>query len=407
MPNRNNPFKPNKPIHPGMFCGRFDEINKIKRSLYSTVDDNPNHLLFLGERGIGKTSLLLLSKYYSTGDIKIDDDNPIQFLTLYLSLDKNMNKIDLCKKIVRQIERDFRNNSSKLQLLKDIWKFVQRIEVSGTKINSTPSTDESEMIDDLIYSISDTIKQITNDDENKKDGIVFLFDEVDNMNKSLELGLLIKKITEQLSFDETNKALFILCGLPISRVKLLESHPSSIRLFEEITLKPLKKDDCIAVINAGLREANLKNDIPVTIEDKAIDSITFFAEGYPHFLQQFCYCAYETDTDSIITDEDISKSSLEALSLVGDRYYKDLFYKKINKDSYRQVLRIMAESLDSWVSKQEIRSKFKGKNTTLDNAINALCTRNIILRKQGIKGSYKLQWMGFALWIKLFAKEES
>ena len=31
-----------------------------------------------------------------------------------------------------------------------------------------------------------------------------------------------------------------------------------------------------------------------------------------------------------------------ALDLIGDRYYRDAFYNRISKESYRQVLRIMA-----------------------------------------------------------------
>jgi hypothetical protein len=87
---------------------------------------------------------------------------------------------------------------------------------------------------------------------------------------------------------------------------------------------------------------------------------------------------------------------------IGDRYYRDNFYNKIQQESYRQVLRIMADHLDSWVSKGAIREKFEGKTTTLDNALHALRERGIILSKEGEKGVYRLQHKGFALWIKLY-----
>ena len=59
----------------------------------------------------------------------------------------------------------------------------------------------------------------------------------------------------------------------------------------------------------------------------------------------------------------------------------------------------MADRLDGWISKSEIRDKFKGTDATLTNAIKALLTRHIILPKEGERGVYRLQ--RFALWIKL------
>ena len=131
-----------------------------------------------------------------------------------------------------------------------------------------------------------------------------------------------------------------------------------------------------------------------------------FSEGYPHFIQQFGASAFAHDIDGEIDNEDVLESAVgkrRALDLIGDRYYRDDFYNKIQQDGYRQVLRIMAEDLDGWVTRAKIKSKFRGKEATLNNALKALRDRHIILSKQGGKGVYRLQHKGFALWIKLFA----
>jgi hypothetical protein len=95
------------------------------------------------------------------------------------------------------------------------------------------------------------------------------------------------------------------------------------------------------------------------------------------------------------------------LEIIGDRYYRNDFYNKIQKDSYRQVLRIMADKHDGWVTKAEIKEKFDGKESTLDNAIQALRERHIILSQEGQRGVYRLQHRGFALWIKLYTSNET
>jgi len=91
-----------------------------------------------------------------------------------------------------------------------------------------------------------------------------------------------------------------------------------------------------------------------------------------------------------------------AIDAIGDRYYVNAFYDKIKSDEYREVLAIMAENLNSWVTKAEIRSKFSGDDSILSNALTALTTRKIILKNPSKIGEYRLQHSGFALWIKLF-----
>jgi Cdc6-like AAA superfamily ATPase len=73
MPSKNNPFKPTQPVYSGMFAGRVDEIRRIETVLFETKDCNPTNLLIVGERGIGKTSLLLFSRYLAIGAIPFNE----------------------------------------------------------------------------------------------------------------------------------------------------------------------------------------------------------------------------------------------------------------------------------------------------------------------------------------------
>src|SRR5262249_8146472 len=128
------------------------------------------------------------------------------------------------------------------------------------------------------------------------------------------------------------------------------------------------------------------------------------SEGYPHFIQQFGFSAFEADTDHVIEITDVMNGAFGehgALHQIGERYYRDDYYNKVQQESYRQGLTINHHKLDDWVTKPEIRKAFKGKSSTLDNAIHALLSRNIIMPKEGAKGVYRLQHKGFSLWISL------
>jgi hypothetical protein len=414
MPKVNNPFQPTQPVYRGMFAGRTHEINRIETILQETKQGNPTNLLIIGERGIGKTSLLLLSRCLASGEIH-SNYGKLNFMTVVISVDKRTCVANLASKINVALQRELGDSEKTIQFLRKAWAFIQRIEISGTKIGGPLSAqNEPELFDSFTYSIVDTVKAITSDDgalntlglRERKDGLVIFIDEADNATIELDLGTFVKQLSEKLVAEKCNNVLIVLSGLPDIRKILTQSHGSALRLFEELELLPLSPNDVKQVIRQGLSEANSKNSQPVQILDPALDLIVVFSEGYPHFVQQFGYSSYAVDEDDLIDEKDVEKAAFSprgAFDLIGDRYYKDMYFNKIKKDSYRQVLKIMSEKWTEWISKQEIRSQFKGKHTTLNNAVNALAGRNVILRKPGTRGEYRLQWNGFAFWIKSFA----
>jgi len=64
----------------------------------------------------------------------------------------------------------------------------------------------------------------------------------------------------------------------------------------------------------------------------------------------------------------------------------------------------MAENLDSWTSKADIRKAIQIKEPTLNNAIRALKAKHIIIPRPGAAGVYRLPTRSFAVWIKAFTK---
>ncbi len=409
MAKKYNPFTPNQPVFTGMFAGRINEIARLDDLLFQTREGNPSHVLIQGERGIGKTSLLIVAKHCAKGSITWEDEK-YDFLTVQLGIRPNTTLVDLANRISEQIKRGLSQSDRALAFLKNSWKFLARIQSSVVSLapQQQPHDSQEELIDRTIYSIVDTVKAITEDTaaselglRGKKDGLAILIDEVDQASSSLQLGVFLKNLTEILTQEGASKVLLVLAGLPKARDVLRESHASSLRLFEEFKLVPLTKEEVGKVIQGGLGELGSRS-ITVSVSTDAIDRIHVYSEGYPHFVQQIAYSAYATDSDNNIDVADVERAMFSkdgALDLIGDRYYKDLYYGKIKQDSYRQILGIMALEFNEWVSKKKIGQLFTGKESTLTNGIKALRNRNIILSKPGGRGLYRLQWVGFAVWI--------
>jgi len=411
-----NPFKPNYPVSPGMFVGRSEELDRIEAQLLQTRAGNPANFIITGERGIGKSSLFMYIKFVAEGQIPIGDTQ-VRFLVLDTDIDPSTSQLGLVQKIELRIREQLANTESARALLADIWAFLQRVEAAGFKITPQQRVEQEELlIEQFAYSLARLTDRVCGKPEPQPpfsaryDGVLILIDEADNASRHLRIGSFLKLLMERLQRRGCNRVMIGIAGLPEVRQVIMESHRSAIRAFDELHLGRLSPDEVDQVITLALEEAQELNGVPTDITDGARQFLATMSEGYPHFIQQFGYSAFAADTDNKIDEADAGKGafgSLGAMEAIGDRYYRDNFYNRIQKDSYRQVLRIMADKLDGWVTKAEIRARFKGKTSILDNAIHALRERGIILPKEGERGVYRLQHKGFALWMKMYTTEPS
>jgi len=218
----------------------------------------------------------------------------------------------------------------------------------------------------------------------------------------------VKVFTERLTKRGCNSVCLGLAGLSTVLQRLRESHESSLRIFQIFTLEPLLAEERIQVVEKGIAEANKINASETTITTEAKSVISELSEGYPHFVQQFAFCAFDQDTDNNIDVKDVTLGALQsdkgAIQQLGLKYFHELYFDQIGSDEYRDVLKAMAEHFDQWVSKEELRKRLKIKETTLNNAISALKKRHIILPKPGKAGVYRLPTRSFAVWINAFTK---
>jgi hypothetical protein len=388
-----------------MFCGRYDEFVGTEHALFQTKNGNPHHFLIHGERGIGKSSLLYSLQLVAAGHVKpFEDEKPFKFIALSLELEPGTTYTDLIGKVGAELRRAVAGRQPATEFAKNAWDFLKRWEVMGVKYTDTQrQSNPNDLLDELTFTFEETVKHFGSE----IDGIVVLIDEADKPPNA-NLGEFVKVFTERLTKRGCNKVCLGLAGLSSVLDLLRRSHESSLRIFQIFTLNPLAPTERIEVIEKGLAEANKTNPIPTTVTDDAKTAISELSEGYPHFVQQFAYCAFAHDTDSNIDIKDVHQGALHptngAIQQLGLKYFHELYFDQINSDEYRDVLNVMAEKFEGWTSRAELRKNLKMKETTLNNTISALKKRHIILPKPGKSGIYKLPTQSFAVWIKAFAK---
>ena len=400
-----NPFRPSGLVSPGMFAGRYAELEATEQALLQTKHGNPHHFLVLGERGIGKSSLMLNVQWVCSGDISPLQGDKYKFLDVSVVLEPSDSYADLIQKIGREIRRQVAKREPLGEIAKNTWDFLKRWEVAGVKYDDKgKETKNAELLEDLLVTVERTLAHFGL----KTDGIVILIDEADKATDATHLGEFAKLFTERLVRRGFERVCLGFAGLSTVLKTLRDSHESSVRIFEVFTLEPLSVDERMTVIDNGLAKAKEKNGFETSIDTEAKQLISHLSEGYPHFLQQFAYSAFDADKDNSIDIDDVLKGAFDsdhgALIQLGVKYFQDLYFDKIGADEYRAVLGAMAENSDNWVTKAEIRKRVKIKESTLNNAIRALKKRHIIIPKPGAAGAYKLPNRSFAVWIRAFVR---
>ena len=398
MTTRFNPFRPGQVVPPGLFCGRLDEIKAIDHCLSQTKFGNPRHFLLEGERGIGKSSLFFLEAVVAKGDIESLSGDSFNFIVLEIALEPQDTYISL----IRKISSELRDEALKRDKLKDLslkaWEFISRIEAAGVKIKrDDEKVDEGLLLSNIQHDFKQIIKSLT-----LEDGILLLIDEADQPTLNCHLGRLCKLLTESLTRADCDRLCIGLAGLPGLIAQLRESHESSPRLFETMDLQPLEEDERSEVITHGLDDANKKNGYKIIKTDEAQSALCDLSEGYPHFLQEFAYCAFDSDEDNVIDLKDVTTSLFMengAFDQLGRKYFLQ-YYDAPYSDDYRTVLNAMAEHSDSWVDRTTIINESGIKSSIVDNALRALKGRNIIMQNTQRRGEYKLPTKSFSVWIK-------
>lgn len=385
-----------------MFAGRGAELLVLERALAQTKHKNPHHFLLHGERGVGKSSLLLYLDLLARGEIDaFEDGTKYKFLTVNVELDPSIDYSGIVRKIGAEFQRSIASIHRKKEIAKSVWDFVSRWEVMGVKYSAAEKATPQDLLDELTVTIQGAMDALGS----AYDGVLVLIDEADKASEAARLGEFCKLFTERLAKRNCTCVALGLSGITGIVEKLRAGHESSPRIFNMLTLEPLKPDERVDVVRRALAVAKDKSGVETKIADEAEQWISDFSEGYPHFIQQFAYCAFEADDDMNITKEDfISGATGEngALQQLGLKYFHELYFQQIWSEDYRAVLRAMSEHGCGWVSNLQIRDATKLKPVTVNNAITALKKRGTILLRPGKKGEYRLPTRSFAAWIRLF-----
>lgn len=321
---RINPFRPTSPISPGMFVGRRAEVQKLARTLAQTRAGTPANFAIIGERGVGKSSLLFYLKALAEGRLSSQQFN---FLVIDTDVDPTTTQTSLLSKIALGLERSLAQSEKARAFFAELWSFLIRIEAAGVSIKQSADQIDDVAIERFAYSLHKTVEAITTGERGffraRHDGVLLIIDEADNASPELRLGSFLKLLLERLSRRQCNRFMLGIAGLPGLVSVLSESHQSALRLFELTRLERLEPAESAAIIVKTLGVGSELNAQEISISPRALSLLVRMADGIPHFVQQLGYSAFAASEDRVIDENDVLEGAYGeegAMETLGLRY---------------------------------------------------------------------------------------
>lgn len=325
-----NPFDPSRPIDPARFIGRVEEIEELEAALSHAKSERPRHFLITGERGVGKTSFLDFIRLRAV-------ENEFNFEIIDFSVNKHTTRLDFARTLKAQLESVMAMHPTHRETFDRIWSFIRRFEIAGVSYNGeVGSENHRDLYQEVADALYEVVKrtcggQAVHGPHLSRDGVLILIDEVDQSSTDLDIGSFLKYLLERLNRKGCHKVVLGLAGLEESTDVLLRSHASSLRIFDELLLLNLERDEV----------DELLDEVQVIVTDEWLGEFTItpaaremlfkLSGGHPHMLHQFGYSAFEKacgvpgGLELVVDESHVLAGAFGrrgALEVVGDMYFR-------------------------------------------------------------------------------------
>ena len=300
-----NPYTPGAGVMPGYLAGRDDIIQDGKDSIYSLMNGYPRQpIIYYGLRGVGKTVLLTALKEYAIKE---------GVLAFHFEIQE---KVSLINDIILSANQTLAK-ISKVEKIKNIFEVaknsLQSFTLTYTTGENSISVEMNKKLSEMMLqsNLVELLLNLGRLAKESKNTIIYFIDEI-QYAKQNELEALI---TAQHRINQERLPITIIAaGLPKILVNMTESKTYAERMFAFVEISSLEyKDAKNAIVNPG-------KPFDITYTEEALKEIYQIIEGYPYFIQQFCYL--------------ISKKYKDIdLNIVNEM--KSIFFKELDKSFFK------------------------------------------------------------------------
>jgi len=327
----NNPFSPGAGSPPPELVGREEILSQFKILLARILKGrSEKSLLLTGLRGVGKTVLLNRME-------QICEESGYHTIQLEAHEGKSLPALlaPAIRSLLLKLDRLAGAKAKVRRALAVLKSFVGSVTLKvddipiGIDIYPEGGTADS---GDLELDLPDLLIALAEVAQDRSTAIAILIDEVQYFSEG-ELSALIMGMHRMQ--QRQLPLVLIGAGLPVLPRLAGESKSYAERLFNFPQIGPLREHDAKKAIKDPILHEG------ADIQEDALDRIVSLTQGYPYFLQEWGYQAWNRAPSSPVTLDVITNATADTLQRLDDNFFRVRFDRLT--PSEKKFLRAMAE----------------------------------------------------------------
>jgi len=315
-----NPFAPGAGSQPPELAGRDEIISNADIALQRVLAGKHNKSqILLGLRGTGKTVLLNKIEQLAEGHghltafIEAPDDKSLADL-IYPKIHQVLRKLS----VIESAKANAHAAMRALQSFASVFKVsVGDISLS---VDAEPGTADSGSLE---YDLSDLFVRIGEAAQSGGKAWTLLIDEAQYLSEDALAALIVA--IHRVSQKQL-PVMFFSAGLPQIAALSGEAKSYAARLFDFPPVGPLDNASAVTAIRQPIDNEG------ESILDDALEMIVVQTEGYPYFLQEWGYQAWNIADGSPINVQDVENASSAAIRRLDGGFFRVRFDRLTPKE---------------------------------------------------------------------------
>jgi len=334
MDRSKNPFSPGAGTPPPELAGREDILSDALIALERVKNGRSEKgLMLVGLRGVGKTVLLgeiqriAEEKNYRVAFVEAHESRQKKSLAELL--------IPHLRKILFSLDRGELISEKAKKALRVFKSFMNGVKLKAGELEFSLDIDaELGEADsgDLEVDLASLFTAIGEASKDRKTAVAIIVDELQYLNE-IELSAMIMAL-HRVS-QKSLPVILIGAGLPQLVGKAGNSKSYAERLFAYPEVGALKKEDADKALQSPVKE------LGVCFSEEALIEIYKATKGYPYFLQEWGYHAWNIARDTHISVEDVRVATQISISNLDKNFFRVRFDRLT--PSEKKYVRALAE----------------------------------------------------------------
>lgn len=384
---RYNPFNPQQPARPDFFVGREPEITEFEKMLSQTMHGSPMNMSITGNRGMGKTSIL----------VKFEDlaRNEGCLTLRLLNYEGNVtNIIDFSDYLSSNLKREILSRRPLERGMSGLQDWVATLKPTFSWNEAALSLEKQQVIQELLRQ---RLIKLWNEMKDEYKAAVILIDEAESLESIQGILPFLREVFQRLAADANY--MVVIAGKLNFPERMSESFSPLNRFFPCSKLMPFGDNEARTYAIKRLATVN------VGIDEAALNYIAQRSEGHPYVLVAMGYLLFDSlrDEETHITKE----VALRAEEKINARLAQDFFapmYHPLTPRAQEILQRIASKS-------KTLEFSFKDAVDWLDMPRNYVSPYIKELLRKGVlnkprRGSYQIFHTLFLEYVLHLAKRE-